>query len=285
MPLACLDADTAAAYAAHALPPEDVLAVEEHIDACASCRELVSMVALAGLSKSGGSRGPWSGEAVAGAVLPRGTRVGPFELDAPLDAGGMGLVYSARDVRLGRRVALKCLRERRGDPETLLREAKLMAQLAHPHVVPVYDVIEAYGQVFIAMELVVGRSLRQWMEAGPRGWRTVVDVFLAAGAGLAAAHDAGIVHGDVKPANILMGDEGRVRVTDFGLASLVSERPGEGGVVRGTPAYLAPEQRAGKPCDALADQYAFCVSLHEALVGALPGSRSARLAGDRKSVV
>ena len=277
----CLDADTAAAYAAHALEPEERRSVEEHIDTCASCRELVSMVAKAGWSGSMTSPGPGSrsgSEAGALSVLPRGTRVGPFEIDQPLDAGGMGLVYSARDSRLDRRVALKCLRERRGDPAQLLREAKLMAQLANPNVVPVYDVIEAYGQVFIAMELVVGRSLRQWMEAGPRDWKTVVDVFLDAGAGLAAAHAAGIVHGDVKPGNILVGDDGRVRVTDFGLGTFVSDAPGESLKVRGTPAYLAPEQRAGRACDALGDQYSFCVSLYEALVGALPGTRPVRMA-------
>ncbi|RYZ41555.1 MAG: serine/threonine-protein kinase [Myxococcaceae bacterium] len=276
----CLDADTAAAYIAHALKPEATLAVEEHIDACVSCRELVSILAKAGWSRSASSGSPPDGgDFAAPQVLPRGTRIGPFELDQPLDAGGMGLVYGAHDVRLHRRVALKCLREPRGDPESLIREAKLMARLAHPNVVPVYDVIEAYGQVFIAMELVVGRSLRQWMEAGDRDWKTVVDVFLEAGAGLAAAHAAGIVHGDVKPANILVGDDERVRVTDFGLASLVSDHPGTSLSVRGTPAYLAPEQRAGKPCDALGDQYAFCLGLHEALVGALPGARPARMAG------
>lgn len=278
--MACLDADTAAAYAAHALEPDEARAVEEHIDACSACRELLSMLAKAGWTGStarGGSRS--GGEPLAHSVLPRGTRVGPFEVDRPLDAGGMGVVYSAHDVRLDRRVALKCLRERRGDPEQLLREAKLMAQLANPHVVPVYDVLEAYGQVFIAMELVVGRSLRQWMAAGPRDWKAVVDVFLDAGVGLSAAHAAGIVHGDVKPGNILVGDDGRVKVTDFGLASLVSEHSGEATGVRGTPAYLAPEQRAGRPCDALGDQYSFCVSLHEALVGALPGTRPPRLAG------
>ncbi|NMO21391.1 serine/threonine protein kinase [Pyxidicoccus fallax] len=281
MSLACLDADTAAAYTAHALEPEESRAVEEHIDSCASCRELISMVAKAGWSGSLTSlTSSRSGSEGGGTpVLPRGTRVGPFEIDAPLDAGGMGLVYAAHDVRLDRRVALKCLRERRGDPAQLLREAKLMAQLANPNVVPVYDVIEAYGQVFIAMELVVGRSLRQWMEAGPRDWKTVVDVFLDAGAGLAAAHAAGIVHGDVKPGNILVGDDGRVRVTDFGLGTFVTERPGASTSVRGTPAYLAPEQRTGRPCDALGDQYSFCVSLHEALTGALPGARPPRMAG------
>ena len=282
--MACLDADTAAAYAAHALEEEEARAIDEHIDTCASCRELVSMVARAGWSMSTAASGQADEGEPTQAVLPRGTRIGPFVLDAPLDAGGMGVVYAAHDERLDRRVALKCLRERRGDPRQLMREAKLMAQLASPNVVPIYDLIEAHGQVFIAMELVVGRSLRQWMKAGPRDWRTVTGIFLEAGAGLAAAHAAGIIHGDVKPANILVGEDGRVRVTDFGLASLVTEHAGMAEGVRGTPAYLAPEQWTGTPCDARGDQYAFCVSLYEALMGALPGSPLAWMPGLPRSV-
>lgn len=267
-----IDADTASAYAGHALTDDQRAQVEEHIDACAACRELVST-----LAKVAWSQTPISGSKVVAvdpaAILPPGTRVGPFEIERPLDAGGMGLVYSATDARLDRRVALKCVREARGDSEQLMREARVMAQLAHPNVVPVYDVVEAFGQVFIAMELVVGRSLRQWLGEQPRGWASVVDAFLEAGAGLAAAHAAGIVHGDVKPANILVGDDGRIRVTDFGLATSAGEAASEQQGLRGTPAYVAPEQRRGQPCDARSDEYSFCVSLHEALYGTLPGKQ------------
>ncbi len=278
----CVDPDTAASYAEHRLSLAEVSAVEQHIDQCSSCRELISAVAKSRWSEpsTAGSSGSHDGAALVGGVLPRGTRVGPFEIDQPLDAGGMGLVYSAHDSRLDRRVALKCVRELRGRSDQLLREAKMMAQLSHPNVVPVFDVIEAHGQIFLAMELVVGRSVRQWLDAQHRCWTAVIDVFIAAGAGLAAAHAANIIHGDVKPANILLGDDGRVRVADFGLSSSASDEGAELSSLpsleprgpRGTPAYMAPEQRAGDPCDASGDQFAFCVGLHEALFGALPGA-------------
>lgn len=274
----CLDADTAASYAEHRLPPDEMHGVDRHIDECESCRELISAMAIVLWSRSSQSSQPGPADAAlaVGGVLPRGTRIGPFEIERPIDAGGMGLVYSAHDARLDRQVALKCVRERRGRSDELLREARTMAQLSHPNVVPVYDVIDAHEQIFLAMELVVGRSVRQWLEAEPRGWKAAVDVFLAAGAGLAAAHAAGIIHGDVKPANILFGDDGRIRVTDFGLARSATDDAEGAGVPRGTPAYMAPAQRDGVPCDALGDQYSFCASLHEALFGSVPGRPPAR---------
>jgi tetratricopeptide (TPR) repeat protein len=270
----CIDADVAASYAAHQLLPDEVRTVERHIDRCTSCRELISAVARLAWSQTPAEADPVP---AVGGVLPRGTRVGPFEIDRPLDAGGMGLVYTAHDARLDRRVALKGVRELRGRSDQLLQEARMMAQLSHPNVVPVYDVIESHGQVFLAMELVVGRSVRQWLDEAPRSWKAIVDVFLAAGAGLAAAHAAGIVHGDVKPANLLFGDDGRVRISDFGLASTTSEESDEplAAGPRGTPAYMAPAQRAGAPCDALGDQYAFAASLREALFDVRPGRRAA----------
>jgi tetratricopeptide (TPR) repeat protein len=269
-PTSCVDADTAASYAEHRLPPAEMVAVDNHIDACASCRELISAVARVQWSQSP-QPGSADGAPAVGGILPRGTRVGPYEIERPLDAGGMGLVYTAHDARLDRHVALKCVRQLRGRSDQLLREARTMAQLSHPNVVAVHDVIDAHGQIFLAMELVVGRSVRQWLDGEPRGWRAIVDVFVAAGAGLAAAHAAGIVHGDVKPANILLGDDGRVRITDFGLSRSGTDDADEQAGARGTPAYMAPAQRAGQPCDALGDQYAFCASLHEALFGAVPG--------------
>jgi eukaryotic-like serine/threonine-protein kinase len=272
---ACVDADKAASYTAHGLLPAEMLEVERHIDECASCRELISAVAKLAWSQTP-DLGSTDAAPAIGGVLPRGSRVGPFEIDQPLDAGGMGLVYTAHDTRLDRRVALKGVRELRGRSDQLLQEARMMAQLSHPNVVPVYDVIEAHGQIFLAMELVVGRSVRQWLEAEPRSWKAIVDVFLAAGAGLAAAHAAGIVHGDVKPANLLFGDDGRVRITDFGLASGGPDEPPEAVGPRGTPAYMAPAQREGAPCDTLGDQYAFCASLREAIFDVRPGLPRAR---------
>lgn len=278
---ACLDPDTAASYAANALEPGERARVEEHIDGCPTCRELVSLIAKSAWTTGAlgtatvASPSRPSGPAVEAAVLPRGTRIGPFEIKHPLSAGGMGVVYVGYDARLDRQVALKGVRERLGDSEQLMNEARLMAQASHPNVVPVYDVIDAHGQLFIAMELVVGCTVRQWLQEGDRGWREIVDVFLEAGRGLAAAHALGVIHGDVKPANILIGDDGRVRVTDFGIASRVAD-PGDGLVLRGTPGYFAPEQLAGKQADVVSDQYAFAVSLHEALYGALPGSAPTR---------
>ncbi|MBL8949576.1 MAG: protein kinase, partial [Myxococcaceae bacterium] len=287
----CLDPDTAASYVSNALTPDERAKVDGHIDGCANCRELVSLIAKSAWTTASGATLPAANRPsqeptaanpgrrpprVAGATLPRGTRVGSFEIRHPLSAGGMGVVYVAYDARLDRQLALKCVGDRHGDTQQLLNEARLMAQAAHPNVVPVYDVIDADGQLYIAMELVVGRTVGQWVAQAPHTWRQVVDVYLEAGKGLAAAHALGIVHGDVKPGNILVGDDGRVRVSDFGIASFASDADLLAGLIRGTPAYFAPEQRRGVPADYQSDQYAFAVSLHEALYGALPGSPPTR---------
>ncbi len=209
-------------------------------------------------------------------------------------AGGMGVVHRAYDPKLRREVALKMLRFDRRDgvdmpraEQRILREAQTMAQLSHPNVLPVYDV-EAVGElVYIAMEYVDGETLGRWLRRARRPWREVVDVLRQAGQGLHAAHQAGIVHRDFKPSNVLLGNKGRVLVTDFGLA-LADDRPDEPpaasssgtrrsrtlvtaeGEVVGTPAYMAPEQLRGEPVDARADQYAFCVALYEGLFGHRP---------------
>lgn len=266
-----LGPEETAHYAAGLLDGTARARIDAHIDACGECRELLSTVVRTALSVTSAHLGGVAATHSEG-VLPKGTRVGPFELETPLGAGGMGVVYLAFDARLHRQVALKCVRDRRSDPQQLLNEAKLMAQLAHPNVVPVYEVVEAYGQVFIAMELVPGRTARQWLDAEPRTWQQVVDCWLEAGAGLAAAHAAGIVHGDVKPGNVLVGNDGRVRVTDFGLATSGGD---EGAPLRGTLAYMAPEQRRGGPADQKSDQYAFAVSVYEAIHGALPSDPGA----------
>ena len=216
-----------------------------------------------------------------------------------LGQGGMGVVVSAYDPELDRRVAIKLLqspRDARGRLR-LLREAQAMAKLSHPNVVHVYDVGTSGDQIYLAMELVVGQTVRAWLEAERRSWREVVRTFVAAGRGLVAAHAEGIVHRDFKPENVLVGRDGRVRVADFGIASLdaladppLSPTPGvssylhhpitmTGGVV-GTPRYMAPEQHAGLPVGPAADQFSFCVALHEALFGERPfvGDSMAELA-------
>jgi len=223
------------------------------------------------------------------ARLVRGATRGRYVILGQVGEGTTGVVYAAYDPRLDRRVALKFLRhewtglamaEARA---RLLREAQAMAQLSHPNLVAVYDAGELDGEVHLAMEYVEGATLRAWLDERPRSWREVLHAFLEAGRGVAAAHGAGIVHRDLKPENVMIDRHGRARVTDFGLA-----RPsGPGGVagaagtapapaltrtvaLLGTPAYMAPEQLRGEAVDHRADQFGFCVALHEALHGERP---------------
>jgi eukaryotic-like serine/threonine-protein kinase len=208
--------------------------------------------------------------------------VGRYRIAQEIGRGGMGVVYEARDEALGRRVALKLLPETAAEPELashLLSEARAAAGLSHPNVVSIYEVGVHETGPFLAMEYVDGVTARDWLETEPRSWREVVRVFSQAGQGLAAAHDAGIVHGDIKPSNILVGDD-RTRVADFGLARSAS-LPEPGGELAigsplGTPRYMAPEHRDGLPADERTDQYSFCASLHEALYGVPPGESSER---------
>jgi tetratricopeptide (TPR) repeat protein len=214
-------------------------------------------------------------------------RVGRFLPIRTLGVGGMGVVAEAYDPELDRRVALKLLRGERAGGESqarLLREAQAMARLSHPNAVQVYDVGLVGSQVFIAMELVRGQTLDAWLAAGRRGWREVVRVFVEAGRGLAAAHAAGLVHRDFKPANVLLDGEGRVKVADFGLARAgagpAEPGPGEGGalaasltatgVIMGTPVYMSPEQHRGEVAGPASDVFSFAVALFEALHRARP---------------
>ncbi|HEY0991340.1 MAG TPA: serine/threonine-protein kinase, partial [Kofleriaceae bacterium] len=274
----CLDADQAAAYVAHAMGDRARQTVDEHVDACADCRRL--------LSEAARQTGDDSGGYASGGGLPAGTKLGPYVIEAVVDAGGMGVVYAARDDRLGRQVALKAVRDGGATEAELARivgEAAAMARVAHPNVVAVHDVVERNGECYLAMELVRGTSVRQWLAERPRPWREIVDVFAAAGEGLAAVHAAGLVHRDVKPANLLRGDDGRVRIADFGLA--IAAEPASAQAAVGTPAYMAPELRRGEPADARSDQYAFCVALHEALYGALPGRSPVRPAAAPRRIL
>jgi serine/threonine protein kinase len=216
-------------------------------------------------------------------------RIGRYELKERLGEGGLGVVYRAFDPKLHRDVAIKLLRldlpldePDPGAAGLLLHEARAIAQLSHPNVVAVHDIgpvdlgalAPAAGPgegLFIVMELVEGQTLRQWLEPG-RSWQEIVDVFIDAGRGLAAAHARDIVHRDFKPSNLMVGSDGRPRVLDFGVAlrSGTSDGALEASTVTGTPAYMAPEQHVGEPGDARSDQFAFCVSLYEALVGRRP---------------
>ncbi len=296
--MGCLDEAALDDFVAGRLRGGGLAAAEAHLDSCVACREVA--VVLAG-GELGASRGAASGGPAWGAELPRGAELGRHVVLATLGEGAMGRVYLGYDPTLDRRVALKVLRPAGGPSapdrsrarasrdERVLREAQALARLAHPNVVAVYEAGRSEAGVYLAMEYVAGATLRAWLAAEARGPRRVCEAFLQAGAGLAAAHAAGLVHRDVKPDNVLVGDDGRVRVTDFGLATF--DAPAGAGVagaddagagdaasreadrprgLAGTPAYMAPEQLAGERATPASDQFAFCVALYEALCGVRP---------------
>jgi predicted Ser/Thr protein kinase len=289
--------------------------VEHHVAACSSCAALIAVVARrTGSVDRHAAPARTPRPLVSKPSLAVGTVVGRFVIVDFLGAGGMGEVYAAYDPNLERKVAIKFLRPdviARGTQdvaaERMRREARLVAKLSHPNVVTVFEIDVFDGRLFIAMEFVDGQSVAEWLKAEPRARREVLRVFLAAGAGLAAAHAAGVVHRDFKPHNVMIAKGGEVRVMDFGLAHLDAEpdapvsdpaapapaAPASGaatasessaerearltrtGTLLGTPAYMAPEQMLGMKATARADQYSFCVALHEALFGQRPSEASA----------
>ena len=195
-----------------------------------------------------------------------------------LGRGGMGVVYSAYDPELERKVAIKTITSLGGAGDLhsrTLHEAKALARLSHANVVGVYDVGTWCDRVWLAMELIEGHTLQEWLGLRPRSWRDIVRVLIAAGEGLRAAHEAGLVHGDFKPDNVMIDANERVRVMDFGLAH-GSERAGamgmrnSGELVQGTPAYMSPEQWRGSGSDPRSDLFSFSVTLYEALYGVRP---------------
>ena len=296
--MSCLDDATVLGLVEGRLDPERIARVDEHIDSCPSCREVVTLVASSRSSVR---------------VLARGDSVGRYVIGDVLGTGAMGRVYSAWEPELDRRVAIKVLLDE-GDRDRLVREAQAMARLNHPNVVTVHEVGNAEAGVFVAMELVDGETLRAWAERrrGERshGWRDVARVLAEVAHGLAAVHAAGVVHRDVKPDNVIVGADGRVRIGDFGLArsrgdarhatgtasagtapptdsstsrtapatgSSTSAPPAlaagtlpAGTVVAGTPAYMAPEVLRGGAADAASDQFSFGVMAFELLAGKRP---------------
>ena len=249
-----------------------------------------------------------SGRARARADLSGGSQTGRYRIVGVLGRGAMGVVYEAYDERLDRSVALKVpllehggtstraatVRAGRSAAQTrarLIKEARGLAQLSHPNVVQVFSVEHfrtvpglVDGACAIAMEIVEGTPLDTWSEQ-PRAWGEVLAVYRAAGRGLAAAHDAGLVHRDFKPSNVVLGRDNRARVMDFGLVAETSDDSEpttvplvadcdstltHTGCAVGTPAYMAPEQHFGEPAAAASDQFSFCVALFEALFGARP---------------
>ncbi len=271
------------------LSARETLALEDHLDRCPACAGIVAELAQA---PRGGDGAPTESTASANAPgdkprLIAGQQLGRYTILEMLGEGGMGVVYSAYDARLDRRVALKFMlgsgtpRER----ERLRVEARALAQLAHPNVLTIHDIDEHEGDLFITAQYVEGASVDLWLVQSPRSPEDIVAVFVQAGKGLAAAHGRKLVHRDVKPSNLLVDERGRVFVADFGLAQSTSEltdpttgtgdKPPVATNRAGTPTYMAPEQLRGDPVDATADQYSFCVALYEALLGRHPFASSA----------
>ena len=216
-------------------------------------------------------------EVAAPEFLEPGTRIGSYEIEREIGRGGMGIVYSARDLRLDRRVALKALPPvHDGDAaqrERLRREARAAATISHPAVATVYALEEIDGQLFIASEFVDGHTLRSEIERAPLELSRALAVAADIARALCAAHDAGVVHRDLKPENVLITAVGAVKVVDFGIAQLegiTSTRLTRPGAAVGTPAYMPPEQLLGAATDLRADIYAFGVVLTEMLTGRHP---------------
>ncbi|MFO0615647.1 MAG: protein kinase [Polyangiaceae bacterium] len=276
------------AFASGELDREARETVDEHLDGCPSCRGAIAALLVEGaaertMASSGTTVHDTLSDAQSG-DLPAGTRVDRYEVQRVIGRGGMGVIYEAHDPRLGRRVALKVMRDafEGTASERLLREAQALAQVAHPNVVSVFDAGTAEGRVFLAMTLLEGGTLRAWIGDPARTRADVLSAMLSAGRGLYAAHERGLVHRDFKPENVLVGEGPVFVVTDFGLvvaADRDAPRPGGSllnadltrpGALMGTPAYMALEQLRGHRADPRADQFAFGVTLFEALFGRRP---------------
>jgi hypothetical protein len=276
----CLDDNLVAGFVAGSLADADRARVEREIDRCETCRRLVS-AAMGARSTVSGAPAP-TGPTIAPPSMP--AQVGRYQVRRTLGHGAMGVVYAAWDPELEREVAVKLVRgQSAGGAARLAREARAMAQVRHPAVIVVHDAGVLDGEVFVVMELVAGGTLADWLATKP-AWRDVIARARLAGAGLVAAHAVGLVHRDFKPANVLVGEDGRMIVADFGLArpAYAGERAATNpetdgdvaataaGAIIGTPAYMAPEQHLGERAGPPADQFALAVTLYEGLYGARP---------------
>jgi tetratricopeptide (TPR) repeat protein/predicted Ser/Thr protein kinase len=295
--VACPDDNVLVAMAEQRLDPGEFAALEVHIDTCESCRQMLA-VAVTERSLAVGTPTVDDADSIASFVdVSINDR---YVVKSLLGKGGMGAVYLARDLTLDREVALKLHRAGSGS-ERLHREAMAMAKLAHPNVVTVFEVATVDDRLYVAMEYIRGETLRGWLTSVHPSWRQIIHLLLEVGTGLVAAHAAGLVHRDFKPENVLVGDDGRPRVGDFGLARVgaspsttfrkyvpavdnsteTAETLPAGdmstdssmtaaGTILGTPAYMAPEQLNGEVVDARCDQFGFCVVAWEALYGKRP---------------
>ena len=300
----CPPRGTFEALLAGRLPGDAQAAATLHLVGCASCRELCAALPRAAADATTRDAHPALDEGPSTAAIVPGQRIGRYVVLWELGRGGMGAVYAAFDQQLDRKVALKLLlptapRDASGSGSKaearLLREAQALARISHPNAVAVFDVGTHRGQVFLSMEHLDGQTLQAWLKAERRSWPEVVRVLSQAGQGLAAAHAAGLVHRDFKPANVIVTREGHVKVLDFGLARLATDDGGEPGAALptspaggrlgealtevgslcGTPGYLAPELLRGLPPTVASDQFAFGVSLYLSLYGQRPFGRAA----------
>ncbi len=215
--------------------------------------------------------------------LGAGERLGPYEILAPIGAGGMGEVYKARDERLGRDVAIKVLPEHLSkNPDALARftrESRAVAALSHPNILTIFDTGSQNSASYAVTELLEGETLRSLLARGALRWEKAVDIGIALAEGLAAAHSKSIIHRDLKPENIFLTSDGRVKILDFGLAR-VEQRTGEviethtlAGMVMGTPGYMSPEQVLGQLAGPTSDIFSLGCVFFEMVSGqrAFPG--------------
>jgi len=298
----CPDEGVLADFVSGGLDDAERDLLREHFDACPRCSDTLALMVGAFDDGTGQSlTGTTTGNHPALTTLS-GPFAGRYEIQECVGFGAGGTVYAAYDPELERVVALKVLRgstevaeDGSTRPDTKwTREAKTTAKVVHPNVVAVHDVGVANDHVFIATEFVAGGSLEEWVREREHDWQEVLDVFVPCAEGLVAIHACGLVHRDFKPHNVLLGRDGRPRVTDFGLARLVPDAAdfedhptvehvlasveiGETiatrtrtGMLVGTPAYMSPEQWRGRPADARSDQFSYCVAMYEALWGHRP---------------
>ncbi len=251
--MACLDAEAIAELLSEQSDPSARAAFADHAAACESCHAVALVLFERTQTTARSSSDP---------DLP--STIDRYVVRRKLGAGGMGVVYVAHDPELNREVAIKMLRPGVA-ASRLRREARSLARLSHPNVVAVHDVGEHDGQVFVAMALVDGVDLRQWLRE-TRETREIRRVLRDAGRGIVAAHTAGLIHRDLKPDNIFIASSGEVRVGDFGLARDSDE---DGASLEGTAAYMPPEQAEGHATER-SDQFSFCVTAFEALYGQRP---------------
>src|SRR5687768_3013531 len=266
--MACPSTDSMLDYIERRLRSDERDAIEQHAADCTTCRQLIAELARTTIF----DRPPSSpGDD------PK--RIARYRIESRLGSGGMGTVYVAHDPELDRRVALKLVHpelSRLDAVERLLQEGRTLARLTHPNIVGVYDAGTDGDRVYIAMELVDGETLTEWLDSAPRNWRELVTMFVAIARGLAAAHLTGVVHRDVKPDNVLVARNGEPKVVDFGLAGRApargaavdsdrNDRITHEGAVLGTPAFMSPEQWNGRDVGPATDQYSLCAALRGAL--------------------